>query len=72
MSAYTVVSLLGSLGAEQIPFLSLQVLVHEHIVRFVGSVGEDVPETYGASLMVIADVMPIMRRWSAEGLVLPC
>ena len=42
-------------------------LVHEHIVRFVGGGGEDVPETYGASLIVLAGVMPyyedLVQRW---------
>ena len=67
MSANAVVPLLSPLDAEQIPFLSLPVLVHEHIVRFVGSGGKNVPETYGTSLIVLAEVMPfyeeMVHRW---------
>ena len=62
MSTNAVVPLLSPLGAEQIPFLSLPVLVHEHIVSFIGGVGEDVPETYGASLIVLADVTLIFKQ----------
>ena len=67
MSTNVVVPLISPLGAEHIPFLSLPVLVHEHIVNFIRGGGEDVPGTYGASLMVLADVMPffeeMVHRW---------
>ena len=73
MSANAVVPLLSPLGAEQIPFLSLPVLVHEHIVSFVGGGGEDFPETYVAILIVLADVMPffeeMVHRWFSSRFV---
>ena len=37
------------------------------VVRFVGGGGEDVPETYGVSLIVLAELMPyyeeMVQRW---------
>ena len=65
--SHAVVPLLPLPESEPILFLSLPELVHENIVRFVGSGGEDVPESYGASLIVLAGVMPyyeeLVKRW---------
>ena len=69
MSTHAVVPLLTPLDVEQIPIISLPVLVHKHIVRFFGGGGEDVPETYGASLVVLGGVMPYYEETVQRGLV---
>ena len=67
MSAHAVVPLLSLPESEPIPFLSLPEPVHENIVRFVSGGGKDVPDSYGASLLVLAGVMPyhkeLVKRW---------
>ena len=77
MSAHAVVPQLTPPEAEPIPFLSLPEPVHENIVRFVGGGGDDVPESYGASLIVLAGVMPyydeLVQRWfSARFITMLC
>ena len=62
MSSHAIVSLLPLSESEPILFLSLPDPVHENIVRFVGGGGEDVPESYGASLIVLAGVMPFYEE----------
>ena len=67
MSSHAIVPLLSLPESEPILFLSLPEPVHENIVRFVGGGGEDVPESYGASLIVLNGVMPyykeLVKRW---------
>ena len=58
MTTHAIVPLLPLPESEPIPFLSLPEPVHEHIVRYVGAGGENVPESYGASLVVLVGVMP--------------
>ena len=67
MSAHAVFPLLSLPESDPIPFLSLPEPVHKNIVRFLSGDGEDVPECYGASLIVLAGVMPyykeLVKRW---------
>ena len=67
MSAHALVPQLPLPDSEPIPFLSLPEPVHKNIVRFLSGDGEDVPESYGASLIMLAGVMPyykeLVKRW---------
>ena len=58
MASHAVVPLLSLPESNPILFLSLPEPVHENTVRFIGGGCEDVPESYGASLIVLAGVMP--------------
>ena len=53
--------------AVPVPFSSLPLLILEKIVEFVGSGDVDQPETYGDSLLVMAEVFPVcstlIQRW---------
>ena len=62
MSAYAVVPLLSPPETEPILFLSLPEPVHKNIVRFIGGGGDNVPDSYGASLIELAGVMISKRE----------
>ena len=67
MSGFEEVPLNLPSDAEPIPFASLSFLMHELIIEYVGCGGDDEPETYGASLLVMSEVMPfcteMILRW---------
>ena len=67
MSAFEEVPLNLPSGAEPLLFSSLPYLVLELIIEYVGCGGDAEPETYGASLLVMSEVMPvcteIILRW---------
>ena len=67
MSAFEEVPLNLPSGAEPIPFSSLPFLVIELIIEYMGCGDDDEAETYGASLLVMSEVMPffteMILRW---------
>ena len=58
MSAFEEVSRSLPSDAEPIPFFSLPYPVLEMIIEYMGCGGDDDPETYGNSLLVMSEVMP--------------